>query len=119
MPLPVQLAAAAALECGKEWYANLNIEYKLRQAIAKQIAKELDCSVNPDQSGLFLWVKIPPYIAESEAFSGEILRQLGVFITPGTVFGSNGEGYVRLSLCADLNTLNEVYTRARRFNIFR
>lgn len=119
MPLPVQLAAVAALGCGKEWYANLNAEYKLRKAIAKQVAGELDCTFNPNQSGLFLWVRIPQYIIESEAFSGEILKQLGVFITPGTVFGSNGEGYLRISLCSDIETLNEVLLRVRRFNIFR
>jgi aspartate/methionine/tyrosine aminotransferase len=119
MPLPVQLAAVAALGCGKEWYENLNAEYKIRQGIVKQIAGELDCTFNPDQSGLFLWAKIPPYIAESEAFSGEILRQTGVFITRGTVFGSNGQGFIRISLCSDINTLHEVLLRVRRFNIFR
>ncbi|NOU19703.1 MAG: aminotransferase class I/II-fold pyridoxal phosphate-dependent enzyme [Bacteroidales bacterium] len=119
MPLPVQLAAAVALGCGKEWYENLNAEYKIRQGITKQIAGELDCTFNPVQSGLFLWAKIPPYIVESEAFSGEILRQTGVFITPGTVFGSNGEGFIRISLCSDINTLQEALLRVRRFNIFR
>jgi aspartate/methionine/tyrosine aminotransferase len=119
MPLPVQLAAAAALGCGREWYANLNAEYRFRQAIARQIAGELNCTFYPNQSGLFLWVKVPKYIVESETFSGEILRQLGVFITPGTVFGSNGEGFLRISLCSDLETLNEVHLRVRRFNIFR
>ncbi|RPH32114.1 MAG: aminotransferase class I/II-fold pyridoxal phosphate-dependent enzyme [Bacteroidales bacterium] len=119
MPLPVQLAAVAALACGKEWFSNLNAEYRERQRIAKQIAGELDCTFNPDQSGLFLWVKIPPYMVESETFSGEILKQLGVFITPGTVFGSNGEGYLRISLCSDLNTFNETLQRTRQFNIFR
>lgn len=119
MPLPVQLAAVAALGCGKEWFSSLNAEYKERQRIAKQIAGELDCTFNPDQSGLFLWIKIPPYMVDAEAFSGEILKQLGVFITPGTVFGSNGEGYLRISLCSDLNTFNETLLRVRQFNIFR
>ncbi|NVO09828.1 MAG: aminotransferase class I/II-fold pyridoxal phosphate-dependent enzyme [Bacteroidales bacterium] len=119
MPLPVQLAAVAALGCGKDWYVNLNAEYKIRQEIVKQIAGELDCTFNPEQSGLFLWAKIPSYIVESEAFSGEILKQTGVFITPGTVFGSNGEDFIRISLCSDINTLNEVLFRVRLFNIFR
>ncbi len=119
MPLPVQLAAVAALGCGKEWFSNLNAEYRERQRIAKQIAGELDCTFNPDQSGLFLWIELPPYMVESEAFSGEILKQLGIFITPGTVFGSNGEGYLRISLCSDLDTFNEALLRTRQFNIFR
>lgn len=119
MPLPVQLAAVAALGCGKEWFANLNAEYRIRQTIAKKIAKEIDCTFSEDQSGLFLWAKVPPYIYESEAFVGEILRQIGVFITPGTVFGSNGEGFIRISLCSDIDTLNEVLFRVQRFNVFR
>ena len=119
MPLPVQLAAVAALGCGKEWFSNLNAEYRERQRVAKQIAGELDCTFNPEQIGLFLWIEIPPYMVESEAFSGEILKQLGIFITPGTVFGSNGEGYLRISLCSDLDTFNEAFLRTRQFNIFR
>lgn len=119
MPLPVQLAAVAALNSGSDWYESLNSEYRLRQSIAKQIAGELDCTFIANQSGLFLWAKIPSYIADSEVYAGEILRQLGVFVTPGTVFGSNGEGFIRLSLCSDIATLNEVLFRVRRFNIFR
>ncbi len=119
MPLPVQLAAVAALNSGDEWYATLNAEYRLRQAIAKQIASELGCTFNANQSGLFLWAKMPSHIANSEDFVDEILLQQGVFVTPGTVFGSNGEGFIRLSLCSDISTLNEVLFRVRRFNIFK
>lgn len=117
MPLPVQLAAVAALGCGKVWFTNLNAEYRIRQVAAKQIARTLDCTFNPDQSGLFLWIKIPAYVIKSEFFSNQILKQTGVFITPGTVFGSNGEGYLRISLCADINILNEVLRRVKKFNI--
>lgn len=119
MPLPVQLAAVAALSCGKEWFSSLNAEYRKRQHIAMQIAEALDCSFSHEQSGLFLWAKMPSYLAEAEAFSAEILKQLRVFITPGTVFGSNGEGYMRISLCSDLETLNEALERVRQFKIFR
>jgi LL-diaminopimelate aminotransferase len=116
MPLPVQLAAVAALGCGKEWFSGLNEQYKERQHIAKQIAEVLNCTYNPEQSGLFLWMKMPQCKVGSEVFSAEILKQLRVFITPGTVFGSNGEGYLRISLCSDVDTFNEALLRARQFN---
>jgi aspartate/methionine/tyrosine aminotransferase len=116
MPLPVQLAAVAALGCGKEWFSSLNAQYKERQKVAKQIAEVLMCTYNPEQIGLFLWMKMPQSKVGSEVFSAEILKQLRVFITPGTVFGSNGEGYLRISLCSDLDTFNEALQRARQFN---
>jgi len=114
MPLPVQLATVAALGCGKEWFGKLNGEYRIRQTIARQIAVALGCTFNPDQSGLFLWASVPKYVTDSEAFTSEILHQVGVFITPGTVFGSNGEGFIRISLCSNVDTLNEVLYRVRR-----
>jgi LL-diaminopimelate aminotransferase len=119
MPLPVQLAAVAALECGKEWFAGLNAEYRIRQLIVMHIAEELDCTFSSDQGGLFLWAKIPSYAGKSDQFSGEILKQIGVFVTPGMVFGSLGEDFIRISLCADITALSEVLIRTKRFNIFK
>jgi len=119
MPLPVQLSAASALGVGREWYVSLNAEYHARQRVAMQMASEMDCAFNPNQSGMFLWVKIPPYISSAEDFSDEILKQTGVFITPGTVFGANGEGQLRISLCSGLATLQRASQRLCQLEILR
>lgn len=118
MPLPVQLAAVAALGCGGDWFSKLNDEYRKRQLVAMQLAHELGCTYKPNQSGLFLWVKTPQYINESATFSDKILNRIGVFITPGSVFGSNGEGYMRISLCSNLSTLSEALSRAQNLKHF-
>jgi LL-diaminopimelate aminotransferase len=99
MLLPVQLAAAEALKNTEDWYAELNKTYTRRRIIAEEIMKLLKCSFDPDQTGLFLWGRIPDDSDDSKTLSDELLARAHVFITPGFIFGKNGERYIRISLC--------------------
>jgi aspartate/methionine/tyrosine aminotransferase len=119
MPLPVQLAAAAVLDLGNEWFTPLNDEYKKRRELVIRLASEIDCQVVGSQAGMFIWAKIPAYAADAESFSGEILRQTGVFLSPGHIFGSNGERFLRISLCANLDTLSKALEKVWTLDIFR
>ncbi|SDB81442.1 pyridoxal phosphate-dependent aminotransferase [Williamwhitmania taraxaci] len=120
MPLAVQQAATAALAVGSEWYTSLNKEYAVRNVIATKIALALNCTPSPKcQGGIFLWARIPNWVYDVESFCDEVLKQTRVFITPGTVFGSNGERYIRISLCADKATLQIALQRIETFDIHR
>lgn len=120
MPLAVQQAATAALAVGSDWYTSLNKEYAVRKVIATKIALALNCTPSPKcQAGIFLWARIPNWVYDVESFCDEVLKQTRVFITPGTVFGSNGERYIRISLCADKATLQIALQRIETFDIHR
>ncbi|MCM1309759.1 MAG: aminotransferase class I/II-fold pyridoxal phosphate-dependent enzyme [Bacteroides sp.] len=108
---PIMLAAAKALELGEEWFAELNGEYAERRKVAEEIMTALGCTFDPAQRGLFLWGKLPDGVASAEEFCDKILYEKRVFITPGFIFGSNGEGYVRISLCAPVPTLRAALKR--------
>lgn len=99
MFLPVQLAAAKALALEKDWYEALNNTYKERREFVYEILTALNCTFDRSQAGLFVWAKIPATYKDGYALSDEILYKKNVFITPGGIFGSNGNNYVRLSLC--------------------
>ncbi len=111
MFLPVQLAAAKALSLGSDWYAQLNEVYAERRKVVYQILEKLQCTFNQEQTGMFVWAKVPAQYKDGYALSDEILYNNNVFITPGGIFGSNGNGYVRLSLCARQEVLNEALQR--------
>lgn len=113
---PVMLAAAEALHCGKEWYEKLNEEYGERRAIAEQIMSTMNCKFDAEQKGLFLWGKIPDSAADAEQFADYILNDARVFIVPGSVFGSNGSRFVRLSLCANKDMLRKALQRVLELN---
>lgn len=101
MFLPVQLAAARALAAPDGWYKMLNATYRKRQKRAFQLLETLGCTFDRRQTGLFVWAKIPKKgWADGFQFSDELLQKTGVFLTPGGVFGSVGDGFVRVSLCA-------------------
>ncbi len=118
MPLAVQLAAIAALSVSNEWYDALNNEYGKRKEVAKKMVAMLNCQLTPQcQAGMFLWAKIPDWVFESESFCDEVLKQTRVFLTPGSVFGSNGERYLRISLCANMETLHKALRRMETFDI--
>ena len=107
MFLPLQLAAATALKLGDEWYESLNAEYYRRQSVGMAIFDALGISYAPNQAGLFLWGRL----AEGEdgfEVADRLLLERGIFLTPGGVFGSAGKNYVRLSLCAPMEVLEEV-----------
>jgi LL-diaminopimelate aminotransferase len=101
MFLPVQLAAAEALNNPANWYSEINSVYHKRRMIAEEIMVSLGCRFNPDQTGLFLWGRIPEKAESSESLTDDLLQKAHLFITPGSIFGKNGTRYVRISLCSN------------------
>ncbi len=97
---PLQMAAAKALSLDKSWYTQLNEEYKLRRVKVFELMDLLNCKYDPNQVGLFVWAKIPAAYQDSYQLADDILYKAHVFITPGGIFGSAGEHYIRISLCA-------------------
>ncbi len=110
---PVMLAATRALQLPAEWYAKVNATYRSRRAAAEAIMTELGCTFNPEQQGLFLWGRIPDSEDSSEALADRLLHNARVFLTPGFIFGSNGERYIRISLCTPAERMNEALERIR------
>ena len=110
---PVMLAAAKGFALGPEWYAELNGVYAERRKVAEEIMTALGCTFDPAQRGLFLWGRIPAGETSAEAFCDRILADARVFVTPGFIFGSNGEGYLRISLCATVENLRRALERIR------
>lgn len=110
-PRCIMEGAVAALQSAKEWYDGVNAAYASRQAIARKIMDALGCQCRPGQQGLFLWGRIPDDKASAEAYADEILEKARVFVTPGFIFGSQGDRYIRISLCAPENKLNEALNR--------
>ena len=106
----VQKGAIAALKCSQMWYLSLNSVYEKRRQLVWQLAKKLNCTFDEKASGLFVWAKLPERLT-SEAFIDNLLHKNNIFITPGTIFGSQGEGYVRFSLCATIEDLEEAINR--------
>ncbi len=99
MFLPVQLAAVTALGLGKDWYDELNHIYTRRREKVFKLLKLLNCSFDASQAGMFVWAKIPQGETSGYTLSDKVLYNANVFITPGGIFGSAGESYVRVSLC--------------------
>lgn len=106
---PLQLAAVEALRQGPEWFAELNAEYARRRVLAGNIFDQLGVEYDRTSAGMFLWGKVGT--SSGEALSDRILYDAGVFITPGFIFGKNGEDYVRISLCATPETLKNAAER--------
>ncbi len=106
----IQQGAIAALNSPKSWFEKLNTVYTERRKIAWHIFDALQCTYDQTSTGLFVWAKIPSG-KKSEQLADELLYKYDVFLTPGTVFGSNGEGFIRLSLCTPKEQLKEVLTR--------
>lgn len=100
MFLPLQLAAAQALTLGRDWHGGLNEMYAKRRAKAFQLLDRLNCSYSKNQVGMFVWAKIPDTYQNGFALSDEILQKARVFITPGGIFGTAGNNYIRVSLCS-------------------
>ena len=112
MFLGIQKGAIEALKCSNMWFTSLNSVYEQRRQIVWQIADVLKCTYNKGASGLFVWAKLPEHI-EAEAYIDLILKEKSVFITPGTIFGTNGKGYIRISLCASIGQLEEALERLK------
>ena len=113
---PLMLAAAQALKAGDDWYDELYDVYAERRKIAEEIMAELGCTFDHAQRGMFLWGKIPDNVPSGEWLADELFYKAKVFITPGFIFGRNGERYVRISLCAKPEKLKESLDRIRDYN---
>ena len=113
--LPLQEAAIAALSNSEEWHVQRNNEYRKRRTYAYQIMDALGCVYDKEQIGMFLWAKIPDIYGHVEELTEKILYKANVFITPGFIFGSKGERYVRISLCSPENDLKEALNRITNF----
>lgn len=111
---PMQYAAAEALTAPKEWYDNMNRTYRSRRDLAGQIMHTLGCEFDENQVGMFLWGKIPADAESSEAVANKVLYEANVFLTPGFIFGSRGERYIRISLCCKNETLQEALNRIKK-----
>ncbi len=126
---PLQLAAIEALKQGPEWFAALNEEYRRRKVLAGEIFDLLGAEYDHDSEGMFLWGRVDstslyrdnsrlPYgegsISAGQTVSDKILNEAGVFITPGFIFGHNGENYIRISLCAKPETLRLAAEKIRK-----
>ena len=114
MFLPMQLAAAKALSLDKEWYTQLNQEYRIRRNKVFEIMDLLNCSYDINQVGLFVWAKIPSGFENSYQLCDDVLYKAHVFITPGGIFGTAGEQFIRISLCAKVEVYELAIERIRK-----
>lgn len=108
---PLQQAATEALHCDDDWYKSINEVYGKRRKIAENILNVLNCEFDPEQTGLFLWGKVPSKYKNAEELCDMVLDKASVFITPGFIFGDQGNDYVRISLCADEDILTTTIKR--------
>ena len=110
---PLQIAAAKALSMDESWMRSLDDVYEKRKVIAHEIMDEIGAEYEDDAAGLFVWAKVKDINGAVESFCDDILYGANVFITPGHIFGKNGEGYVRISLCSTEETMKEALHRIR------
>src|SRR5690554_2790917 len=108
---PMQLATVAALSNSDEWHTDMNRIYAERRVWAEKIMDLLNCRYDKSQVGLFVWGKLPDEVSGSEEFINDILYKANVFITPGFIFGSNGERFIRISLGSSVDLIKEAYRR--------
>lgn len=114
---PLQLAAAQAYQNSDEWHWQANIEtYARRRRLAEEIMTTLGCTFDPTQVGMFLWGRIPDHYDDVEQLTERVLHEARVFITPGFIFGSNGQRYIRISLCAKEERFQEALRRISALN---
>ncbi|MCX6321087.1 MAG: aminotransferase class I/II-fold pyridoxal phosphate-dependent enzyme [Bacteroidia bacterium] len=114
MFLPMQMAAVEALNNPDSWYDTVNSVYIRRRKIVEKIMDVLNCKYDKTQVGLFVWGRIPEKIIKCEMYIEDILNKTHVFITPGFIFGENGERYIRISLCANEKRLMEAKERLKQ-----
>ncbi|MEM8521435.1 aminotransferase class I/II-fold pyridoxal phosphate-dependent enzyme [Flavobacterium sp. PL12] len=107
----IQKGATEALKSDSSWFQDMNTIYRKRRVLTEKLAKKLGCKVYKEGVGLFVWAKLPDGIQSAEKFIDGILYEKSIFITPGTIFGSNGEGYIRFSLCVTEEKVQEAIDR--------
>ncbi|WP_298347785.1 aminotransferase class I/II-fold pyridoxal phosphate-dependent enzyme [uncultured Dokdonia sp.] len=108
----IQKGAIAALGLGKDWFDHINGIYAQRRALVFKLVETLGCSYDSNQVGLFVWAKLPSGI-DAEAFIDKMLLEKYIFITPGTIFGTMGAGYIRFSLCVKEEQIKEAIERVK------
>jgi len=111
MFLPLQLAAAKALSLDQTWYESVNKIYQARREKVFELLDVLNCVYSKEQVGMFVWAKIPSQYKDGYALSDKVLYDANVFITPGGIFGSAGNGYIRVSLCGSIEKFSEAIKR--------
>jgi len=107
----IQKGAIEALKSGKDWFDQLDITYRARRKLMFQLADKLQCTYDSNTVGMFVWAKLPEGSLHSEDFIDRILQDKNIFVAPGTIFGSNGEGYIRFSLCVTEAKIKEAIDR--------
>jgi aspartate/methionine/tyrosine aminotransferase len=107
----IQKGAVEALKLKREWFENQNVIYSKRRELIFELSSQLKCSFDTKSVGLFVWAKLPNGSNSSEQFIDDLLHEKHLFVTPGTIFGTNGEGYIRFSLCVDEVKINEALSR--------
>jgi aspartate/methionine/tyrosine aminotransferase len=107
----IQKGAIEALRLDKNWFESQNKVYSNRRNLLFKLVEKLGCSYDEKSVGLFIWAKLPNEAFSSEEFIDTILIEKNIFITPGTIFGSNGEGYIRFSLCIEEEKIKEALAR--------
>ncbi|UFH46822.1 aminotransferase class I/II-fold pyridoxal phosphate-dependent enzyme [Flavobacterium galactosidilyticum] len=107
----IQKGAIEALKSDASWFEEMNSIYRKRRVLTEQLAEKLGCKVYKAGVGLFVWAKLPEGVTSAEKFIDQILHEKSIFITPGTIFGSNGEGYIRFALCVKEEKVQEAIDR--------
>jgi LL-diaminopimelate aminotransferase len=119
MFLPVQLAAAKALSLHASWYESVNAVYSRRKILVEQILEGLGCEFSKTQAGLFIWAKVPSGFSDGYELSDLLLYKARVFVTPGGIFGSAGTPFIRVSLCASEEKIQECLERIRQAGLIK
>ena len=117
MYLPIQLAAAMALGLGKDWYDSINVIYKARRKKVFELLDLLKCNYSKSQVGMFVWANVPSNFSDGFALSDKVLYDANVFITPGGIFGTGGNGFIRISLCAPVEHFELAIERIKNAGI--
>ena len=107
----IQKGAVTALKSGAAWFKKLDEVYSKRRNLMYKLVDEIGASYDTDTAGMFVWAKLPKGSKSSEEFINELLYEKNIFIAPGTIFGSNGEGYIRFSLCVTEDKIKEAIKR--------
>ena len=107
----IQQGAIAALQAPDSWFEELNKVYDKRRQLIYELATLLGSEFDTNSSGLFVWAKLKDFTLDAEAFIDKILYEYELFITPGTIFGSQGEGYIRFSLCVEESQIRKAIER--------
>lgn len=114
---PLQLAATEALNLEDDWFENLNQIYQNRRSLAEAILIKLGCTFNKNQKGLFVWAKLPSEMSSSDKLIDQLLYDYKIFLSPGFIFGTQGEGYIRISLCANESQFKTAMVRLQNFSL--